>query len=160
MTVVTYLEMLAPPGRPAPPAPPGVEIRRLERPTVEQYRFLYNAVGGPYQWTDRNHMADGDLLRIIRDEQVEIHVLHLDEKLAGYCELDRRRPDEVELAYFGLFPEHVGRGLGRWFLAWTLDRAWAGRPRRVWLHTCDQDHPAAIPCYLKAGFTVYDRQRQ
>jgi hypothetical protein len=29
------------------------------------------------------------------------------------------------------------------------------RPRRFWLHTCTKDHAAALPNYLKAGFTIY-----
>src|SRR5438128_213916 len=27
-------------------------------------------------------------------------------------------------------------------------------PHRLWLHTCDLDHSAALPNYLKAGFTI------
>ena len=59
-------------------------------------------------------------------------------------------------AYFGLFPAFIGKGLGKYLLAWALDRAWSFNPRRVWVHTCDLDHPAALPNYLRAGFTVYD----
>jgi len=25
----------------------------------------------------------------------------------------------------------------------------------VWLHTCSFDHPAAIPNYIKRGFTIF-----
>ena len=63
--------------------------------------------------------------------------------------------DEVELVQFGLTPEFIGQGLGKWFLQWTIDRAWSYEPTRFWLHTCTKDHPAALPNYLKAGFTIY-----
>ena len=33
---------------------------------------------------------------------------------------------------------------------------WSHQPRRIWVHTCDLDHPAALPNYLKAGFQIYD----
>ena len=68
--------------------------------------------------------------------------------------MDRRTEGEVELVQFGLMPEFIGQGLGRYFLQWTIDRAWSYGPRRFWLHTDTKDHPAALPNYLKAGLAV------
>jgi len=79
---------------------------------------------------------------------------------AGYAELDRRQPLEVELAYFGLMPEFIGRGLGGFMLNWTVHRAWSSEPRRVWLHTCTLDHPQALAVYQKAGFEIYQREQK
>ena len=89
----------------------------------------------------------------------EVHVLHVDGTPAGFAELDRRNGDDLELVQFGLMPGFLGQGLGRYFLAWTIDRVWSYRPRRLWLHTCTLDHPAALPNYQKAGFTVYKQER-
>jgi GNAT superfamily N-acetyltransferase len=72
--------------------------------------------------------------------------------------LDRRNKDDIELVQFGLMPEFIGQGLGRYFLQWTIDKAWSYGPRRFWLHTCTKDHPAALPNYLKAGFTSYKEE--
>jgi hypothetical protein len=55
--------------------------------------------------------------------------------------LDRRIEGEIELVQFGLMPDFIGQGLGRYFLQWTIDRAWSYDPRRFWLHTCTKDHP-------------------
>lgn len=74
---------------------------------------------------------------------------------ARYAELDRRVPHEVEIAYFGLMPEFIGKGFGQYLLHWTVRRAWDSNPARVWLHTCELDHPVALPNYLKVGFEVY-----
>ena len=62
----------------------------------------------------------------------------------------------VEIAYFGLLPEFIGRGAGRSLLAAAINRAWSwrGTTTRVWLHTCSLDHPRALPNYLAAGFRV------
>jgi len=103
-------------------------------------------------------MPVDELRAIIQDDRVEISVLAVDGQTAGYSELDRRQANEIELTYFGLFPGFVGKGLGTYFLDWTLRKAWSFQPRRVWIHTCDLDHPAALPTYLKAGFTVYDEK--
>ncbi len=74
---------------------------------------------------------------------------------AGFAELDRRIEGEIELVQFGLMPEFIGQGLGRYFLQWTIDKAWSYCPRRFWLNTCTKDHPAALPNYLKADFAIY-----
>ncbi len=47
------------------------------------------------------------------------------------------------------------RPLGKYFLQWTINRAECYQPTRLWLHTCTLDHPAALPNYERAGFTVY-----
>jgi GNAT superfamily N-acetyltransferase len=156
LTQTTYLEMLSSPQRPVGPLPPASEIDRLHAPSVDDYRFLYNSVGREYNWIDRNLLPDEQLRRIIQDAQVEIYVLKVAGQPAGYAELDCRKPDEIELAYFGLFPPYLGKGLGKYFLGWTVDRAWVRNPKRVWVHTCDLDHEAALPLYQKAGFAVYD----
>jgi GNAT superfamily N-acetyltransferase len=87
-----------------------------------------------------------------------VNVLWADGVPAGLVELDRRQPPDVELAYFGLVPEFVGQGLGRWLLDWTIRHAWRASPRRLWVHTCDLDHPRALGVYQKSGFRIYDRR--
>lgn len=133
-------------------------IAKLAAPTVEYYRFLYNSVGRDFDWVDRDIMTDDRLTAIIHDRRVEIFELQVDGKSAGFAELDRRQPPDIEIAYFGLFPENTGIGLGRYFLSWTLQRAWSYQPKRVWVPTCDLDHPAALPNYLQAGFEIYDEK--
>jgi GNAT superfamily N-acetyltransferase len=157
-TTTTYLEMHAPSPQSVVAPVADATIERVHLPTVDFYRFLYNSVGGQYNWVDRNLMPRDELERAIQDERVEIHVLRVAGQTAGYAELDRRVPGEIELAYFGLFPRFVGLGLGKYFLAWVVDRSWSYQPARVWVHTCDLDHEAALPNYLKAGFTIYDEK--
>jgi hypothetical protein len=60
----------------------------------------------------------------------------------------------VEIVYFGLMRHAIGHGIGGAFLSDALARAWAGDTHRVWLHTCTLDHPAALPNYLKRGFSI------
>jgi GNAT superfamily N-acetyltransferase len=158
-TIVTYLEMTAPPATPPRPAPrAGLEIRLARRPSVGFYRFLYAAVGEPWTWTVRRGLSDPELAAILNDSQVEVNVLWVDGVPAGYAELDRRAPPDIELAYFGLMPEFIGQGLGAYLLDWAIRHAWRSRPRRLWLHTCDLDHPGALDVYQKLGFRIYDRR--
>lgn len=159
----TYLEMLSPDAAqpaaiPSPYSADRIAVRRLSAPGVSQYRALYRGVGRQYHWVDRLLMPDVELEAIIQDERVEILVLYVDGEAAGYAELDRRTPGEIELAYFGLFPPFIGRGLGKFLLREAIAIAWRYAPRRLWVHTCDLDHPGALANYLQAGFVVYDER--
>jgi len=59
----------------------------------------------------------------------------------------------------------TGQGAGYPFLMKVIENAWNPEynvraewkypVKRVWLHTCSLDHPAALPMYQKAGFVVY-----
>ena len=158
-TTVTYLEMRSPPRRPATPAPLGkLAIMRAERPTVSFYRYLYNTIGEAWNWSERRRASDEALRAIIRHPEVWIYVLYVTGVPAGFAELDSRRAGEVELAYFGLTPEYIGRGLGAYLLDWAVAAAWTHKPKRVWVHTCTLDHPRALPLYQRAGFVPYKRR--
>ncbi len=157
-TIITYLEMTAPPDRPPPVVRPGIEVRRATAPTLSFYRYLYDTIGADWLWTQRRRMPAEALIAVLRDPAVEINVLWVAGVPAGYAELDWRHAPEVELAYFGLIPEYIGQGLGGFLLDWAIARAWRTGPRRLWVHTCDLDHPNALAVYQKAGFRAYDRQ--
>ena len=158
--VITYLEMRTAPTRPTVPAPPvgKIALLRAERPTVSYYRYLYNTVGEPWLWWERRRLSDAELAAIIHDPLVEIFVLYIDGVPAGYAELDRRTPEEIELAYFGLIPEFMGRKLGPFLLNWVADTAWFHKPKRLWVNTNNLDHPKALQIYQKAGFVPYRQE--
>ncbi len=53
---------------------------------------------------------------------------------------------------------YVGRGLGAHLLAEGVARAWAmDGTRRVWVHTCSLDGPAALANYEARGFVVFKK---
>lgn len=141
------------------PAPrDGLTVEHVPSPDVSYYRAMYDAVGGPFHWLSRRKMADDALAALLRNSANEMHVLSVGGKPAGFAELDRRHGDDIELVQFGLLGPFIGQGLGKWFLQWTIDKAWSYRPRRLWLHTCTLDHPAALPNYLQAGFVLFKQE--
>ena len=159
---ITYLEMGEAPELP-PLVPPTdsrlkLALLRAERPSVSFYRYLYDAVGSPWLWTDRKALSDEQLAAIIQDDEVEIYVLYANGVPAGYAELDMRGRPEVNLAYFGLLPEFIGQGLGAYFLNWTVRRAWEHGPSRFTVNTNNFDHPRALPLYQKMGFVARARR--
>ena len=159
-TTITSLEMLAPPQRKSMITPADVLLLHAAQPTVSFYRYLYNTVGKEWLWYERRLMSDHEIGTIIHHPQIKIHVLYVGGVPAGYGELDLRRMPDLELAYFGLIPEFIGQGLGKFFLNAMIDLAWAHTPRRVWLHTCTLDHPQALAVYQRAGFVPFKQERK
>ena len=71
---------------------------------------------------------------------------------AGFAELDCRSLPVVELAYFGLMPEFIGKGLGGHLLAGAIENAWRHEPDKLTVNTNTLDHPKALPLYQRLGF--------
>lgn len=138
---------------------PALTMTRVDPPDPELNRRYYADVGAGYNWTDRADWSTAAWHRLAYAEGYQTWIATSDGEAIGYVELDGSQPTDVEIAYFGLLPRAVGRGLGRRFLDAAIDAAWAmPDAERVWLHTCTDDHPRALPNYLAAGFTVYDER--
>jgi GNAT superfamily N-acetyltransferase len=156
---VIHLEMTEPPSKPGRQAPePNLVITHMEKPTVEFYRWIYDAVGSQWMWHVRKLITDEALAAIIHDSQVEIHLFSQDDAVVGYAEIDRRDPANAEIAFFGLLPDFVGRGLGPYFLDQVIRLAWMKNAKRVWLHTCIFDHPKAVATYKNSGLKVFKHE--
>ncbi|MBT4691270.1 MAG: GNAT family N-acetyltransferase [Rhodospirillaceae bacterium] len=157
--IITYLEMLARPSLPQiVPKTRQYALMGAHDISVNFYRYLYDAVGRPWYWTDRKKLSDEELANIIQDDKVEVYVLYVGGTPAGFFELDGRRMPDLELAYFGIMPDYIGLGLGPYLLVQALDMMWQKEPDRVLVNTCTLDHPKALPLYQRMGFRPYDRQ--
>ena len=156
---ITYLEQAERPVLPQPRLPKRkIALMRAENAPVHFYRYLYRLVGDPYHWVSRRRMGDDALREIIHDPDVYGYVLYVEGVPAGFAEIDGRNGRAHELKFFGLAPDFLGQGLGRYFLTNVIDAAWARAPERLLLETCTLDHAAALPLYQKFGFKVTDRR--
>lgn len=152
----TYLEMGAP-GALRAVAPPedGVRVEEARGIAPSFYRYLYREVGAAYHWLDRARWTDDEIRAALARPGLSLHVLYVTGAPAGYFELLRHEPGDVEIVYFGLLPEYHGRRLGGYLLSEAVLAAWRRDPPRVWLHTCSLDGPAALPNYLARGFVPF-----
>ena len=153
----TYLELTSPGQfRPAFGEFSDLVVERVQQPTPALYRDCYRTVGEPYHWYDRRDWSDEQIRAHLAQPDITLHVATRNGALAGWYEL-RRVPEDgsAEIAYFGLAPDAIGRGLGKHLLSAAVRDAWAMNPTRVWLHTCTLDHPHALPNYEKRGFVRY-----
>lgn len=155
--VVTHLEMLA---RPVPRAVPdvGATLVHHPEPDLAWYRDLFTRVGEDWMWFSRRGMSDAELASVIHHKDVAIYSVQVDGRDEGMLELDFRIAGECELGYFGLTPAMVGTGAGRWLMDHAIRLAWEQPVSRLHVHTCTLDSPAALPFYMRSGFTAYRRQ--
>lgn len=135
-----------------------VRFERVRTCPISFFRYLYREVGRAHHWVDRLTWSDEQVAARLSDARVSLWVMYVDGAPAGYAELERHDDDSTEIAYFGLLPEFTRRGLGKLMLTAAVERAWEQGASRVWLHTCTLDDPAALPNYLKRGFTPYKEE--
>ena len=137
-----------------------LEVRRAELPCPELNRFLYVAVGSDWWWYSRLGWNRERWMEYVDRPELETWVGYLSGTSAGYFELELQAESQVEIAYFGLLPSFIGRGLGTELLSAAIDRAWRLRPKRVWVHTCTLDHPHALQNYRSRGFESYESKER
>jgi GNAT superfamily N-acetyltransferase len=159
--VVTYLAMDARPAYPRPHLPlgPASALIAAERPPVWYFLDLYDAVGGDWEWTDRHAQPKDELEAFLHDPAVTLYTFVRAGWPHGFFLLDGREPEVVDIAFLGLVPEAIGRGLGTFLLHTAVHASW-DRPgtARVTVNTNTLDHPRALPLYQKAGFVPYRRE--
>ena len=130
-------------------------VKRQDDTDADLGRYLYGAVGREYDWTDRSQWTDAQWLERLGQPNVELWIAYEGKTMAGYFELDMDEGCNVEIAYFGLLPGYIGRGIGGCLLTVAARRAWKMGACRVWLHTCTNDHPRSLANYQARGFRVF-----
>lgn len=158
-TVVTHLEMTAPPPRHTPRQRPGWTLRHEQAASPDAYRALFRRVGEPWLWFSRLRMADAALATLLAGPETHLSVLRSEGEDAGIVELSFREPGACEVAFFGVIPDLIGSGAGRFMMSHALVEAWS-RPgiTRVTVHTCTLDHPGALAFYIRSGFRPVRQQ--
>ncbi len=135
---------------------------QIREQTERDWRFnqdLYFRVGEQWEWLDKRPWTDEQWKQYAATSELRTFGAYYGDTLAGYYELRRDTEGGVEIAYFGLLPEFIGRGLGGALLTSAIEEAWSGHrriaPKRVWVHTCNRDHPQALANYQARGMVVY-----
>lgn len=167
LVTTTYLEQTSPADLiPAKPPAEPARIARVTEVSPEFGRFLYTAVGGDWYWLERLSWTYREWLAWLSRPGAETWVAWRNDSPTGYIELDPQpgaNATQVELAYFGLLPAFIGRGLGGQLLtegianAWSLCDRWPDLPPvdRVWVHTCTLDNEHALANYEARGLRPY-----
>ena len=159
--VTIYLEMHSPDQL----CPKRCEDRRfrIQEKKEHDWRFnrdFYLAVGEMWSWNDKRVWTDKQWKQYGLAPELRTFAAYYDRSVAGYYELRRDNEGGVEIAYFGLLPQFIGRGLGGALLTSAIEEAWRTSPSvsRVWVHTCNLDHPAALANYQARGMVIYKQE--
>lgn len=132
---------------------------RIEEMLVKDFRinrFLYSLVGGDWWWTDKLPWSDEQWKTYAEDPTLKTYIVYISGTPAGYFEIQLQPNRNVELVYFGLSSLFIGKGIGGHLLSKAVETMWSFDSQRVWVHTCNKDHPGALQNYLSRGFELYD----
>ena len=160
--ITTYLEMRAADQL----RPKSANARfQVHEKTERDWRFnrdLYFRVGEQWDWVDNRRWTDDQWKEYAAAPELRTFAGYYDGVLAGYYELRRDAESGIEIAYFGLLPEWIGRGLGGALLTSAIEVAWRMEPKpsRVWVHTCNRDHPQALANYQARGMVAYKVEQE
>lgn len=156
---VTSLEMTSPDDLMRATVPDGAAWYPVPTGKAAISRDFYIRVGAPWHWVDRLDWSPGQWSEWTDRPGHHLLVCQYGGVDAGYAELDEQGDGLVEIAYFGLLPEAIGKGLGRWWLSEVIDQAWSlAGTTRVWVHTCTLDGPAALATYTGRGLRPFARE--
>jgi GNAT superfamily N-acetyltransferase len=137
-----------------------VYLEELKKPIhTDIYLKSYKRVGLHLNWLDRLVLSLYELHNKINSAKTHVyHILYNNSEI-GYAELIEE-PNYIELLYFGLYPEFVGKGLGKQSLLLVIQKALSFQKQWVQLNTCDLDHGNALKVYENCGFRVYKVQKE
>ncbi|MBW8192693.1 GNAT family N-acetyltransferase [Neiella marina] len=153
---VSYLQMTCVDQLKGKPAPSDdALVVECQSPQFELNRFFYQYVGAAWQWFDKANWTEQQWRDYALRDELKLFMLLWQGSPAGYFELERQRDGSVQIAYFGVAPGFLDKGLGGFLLTQALQHAWQWGTDRVWVHTCDLDHPNALANYQARGMTVY-----
>jgi GNAT superfamily N-acetyltransferase len=138
-----------------------VELRVVTDDRARVSRECYQSVGDPWYWVDRIEWDDSRWEQWAERDDLCTVTCWADGEFAGYYELERQVDGDVEIAYIGLMTHAIGRGIGGWLLESALRHAWRlPGTRRVWVHTCTLDAPAALANYQARGMRIFHTETE
>lgn len=150
---ITWLEMTSPPAHPVAPTPEPVTLVECANPPSWYFLALYDAVGEDYGWTDQHDAGLTSVETMLARPGLTMHTMIRQGWPQGFFILN---PVDTacDIAYLGLVPQAIGRGLGTWLLNVAVATGWTREAtKRMTVNTCTLDHPRALALYLDAGFS-------
>jgi hypothetical protein len=151
----------------------GLNIRKIDNPDYTTFSSLIDRVGEPWGWTQRpryHRTHHDDIEEMLKHPQTELYLLRKDEETLGYClvtagktqfngafpgsaKIEQSFRLIIEIENFGLFPEHTGKGYGRFFLPLLFENL-LERYNVVYLSSRSTNHKRVVPFYENLGMRI------
>ena len=127
----------------------------LDPTNFQLNKFFYKNIGKKHKWVDRLIWSEQQWIDYVSRSNVKTYVLQNKDDLVGFFELIfHLEKKEIEIAYFGILEEFIGKGYGGYLLSEAL-RIGFKSASRIWVHTCSLDHPNAIENYKSRGMKIF-----
>ena len=133
-----------------------ISFLKSTSPNSSYFLYLYKEVGRKYEWTDWLRSEKSKLESFLTDDNVILYSLILRGVPKGFFVLDYRLLPVCDLAYFGLFDDVTGKGIGKLMMNRVFEEVIEyGDVKTLTVNTNTLDHKSALPLYQKAGFNIY-----
>jgi len=153
----TYIEMTHPGHfNPHPDFETKIQVKEINNDPFINF-MLFAGVGLPYRWSSRFRFSIDKWNSYFLENDLRTFIGFHENRMIGFFELIVDG-DNTEIIFFGMFPEHTGKGLGSCFLSHAIRQSWQTGAKRIWLHTCTNDNKYALPNYLARGFRIFDQK--
>ena len=134
-----------------------VILEKVDPPDFQLNKFFYKEIGENHQWVDRLAWTNKNWMEYVSSPNVLTFILRKNSNIAGFFELIyHKNKSEIEIAYFGLLKEYMGKKLGAYMLSEAIKTSFLYNVKRVWVHTCSLDHKNALKNYLSRGMKIYN----
>ena len=125
-------------------------------PNSSYFLYLYKEVGRKYEWTDWLRSKKSKLESFLTNNNVILYSLLFRGVPKGFFVLDYRHLPICDLAYFGLFDDVTGNGIGKLMMNRVFEEVIQKVDvKTLTVNTNTLDHKSALPLYQKAGFNLY-----
>ena len=132
------------------------QVNLIEPTDFQLNKFFYKNIGKKHKWIDRLIWTEDQWIKYVSNRNVKTFVLKNKKDLVGFYELIfHEKKKEIEIAYFGILENFIGKKIGGYFLSEAIKICFNNYSNRVWVHTCTLDHKNALKNYLKRGMKIF-----
>ena len=132
-------------------------LEKVSSTDFQLNKFFYKQIGKNHKWVDRLAWTNKNWIEYVSSPIVFTFILKKNGDIAGFFELIyHKSKSEIEIAYFGLLKEYMGKKLGAYMLSEAIKTSFLYNIKRVWVHTCSLDHQNALKNYLARGMKIYN----
>ena len=136
--------------------PPNIKISLNKEKDININKFFYRKVGKEHFWRDRLLWSDKEWNKYVNNNNLETGIMKINGNLVGFYEQEFHvLKNEIELIQMGILKEYQEKKFGSFLLKYIINKAFARKVNRIWVHTCTLDHKHALNNYLSKGFSVF-----
>ena len=149
-----YLEMKSPTLLNEKTESNGLQVHECEIKQYQFNKFLYQFIGGPWDWTNKLSLSDEQWRAHVENDNLRTWLAQYKGAPAGYYELQQQDDGNVEILYFGLATKFIGQGFGGYLLSHAIKSGLAVGTNKKSMGA--YLHPRPSTCIAKLQITRHE----